>query len=162
MAKVKLSQQTVREFRRARRKISMLAGNLDKATPEAIRVIGEDIMTDIKSSTPGKGVPVKEGVLRSSGRVDAAPYAKGVVLSFGGASAPYALVQHENLQFHHTVGEPRYLVRGVERWEPNGVSAQKARARLQREIDKLSVAKGGGGLKRDRGGRLRDARGRFV
>lgn len=150
----KLSAYTRKEFRRVRRKLDRLAGNLDKATPEAIRVIAEDIMLDVKSSRPGKGVPKDEGTLQSSGRVTQS--GKVAELSFGGASAPYALIQHENEQYAHTLGEARYLIRGVERWSPGGASAQRARAELQREIDKLA-AKGKRG-----GGRPRDARGRFI
>lgn len=31
------------------------------------------------------------------------------VVGFGGPSAPYALVQHERTDFHHTVGQAKYL-----------------------------------------------------
>ena len=136
-----LSNITRQEFRRASTKLRLLAGNLDKKTPAAMRLIGEEIMLDVKSSRPGAGVPVDEGTLRSSGRVDAT--GKLITLSFGGAAAPYALVQHEDTSLQHTVGEARYLVRGVERWRPNGVSAIRARAELQAAIDKLAVSRKG-------------------
>lgn len=80
-----------------------------------LRVAGEEIMTDVKASRSGAGVPVDENVLRPSGRVEG-PVRNTVELSFGGASAPYALKQHEDVTFRHTVGEARYLVRGAERF----------------------------------------------
>lgn len=86
-------------------------------------------MTDVKASRPGHGVPVDKGTLRNTGKVDGPLGPAGapqVVLSFGGASAKYALIQHEATHFHHTVGEPRYLVRGMERWAPGGSAAMEA------------------------------------
>jgi hypothetical protein len=32
-----------------------------------------------------------------------------VVLWYGGAAEAYAIVQHENLEFHHTTGEAKFL-----------------------------------------------------
>lgn len=136
------SAATKQEFKRAALKIDKLASGMAQKTPDAVRMIGEDIMFDVKASRPGAGVPVDTGVLRSSGQVEGPTGIKGdVILSFGGAAAPYALVQHENTQFAHKVGEARYLVRGVERWQPHGASAQRARAELQQVIDKLAVSK---------------------
>lgn len=57
-------------------------------------------------------VPVDKGTLRSSGYVNNVSRKKQdleVTLGFGGASAPYALEQHENLSYSHTVGENKYL-----------------------------------------------------
>ena len=54
-------------------------------------------------------VPVDLGPLRDSGIV-LPPNARGEVeCGFGGPSEPYALVQHENLSFSHTVGKAKYL-----------------------------------------------------
>jgi hypothetical protein len=81
-----------------------------------LRVVGETIMTDVKASRSGAGVPRDTGALAASGRVSG-PSASGAVdLTFGGAAAPYALRQHEELSYRHPVGEARYLVRGVERF----------------------------------------------
>lgn len=79
-------------------------------------------MTDVRASRPGHGVPVDEGTLRSTGRVTG-PVANRVRLSFGGAAAPYAVIQHEDLELSHRVGEPRYLVRGLQRFRPDGSAA---------------------------------------
>lgn len=94
------------------------------------RVVGEEIMTDVKASRPGAGVPRDEGTLAASGKVTgpkpAGPIA--VYLTFGNSAAPYAMRQHEDLTYRHPLGEARYLVRGVERWEPNGSAATAALA----------------------------------
>lgn len=91
----------------------------EEAIAVTLRSEGEAIMTDVKASRPGKGVPVDTGALRSSGVVRgpnlASPGEPTVKLTFGGPSAPYALVQHERLDFTHDVGEARYLVRGFQR-----------------------------------------------
>ena len=52
-------------------------------------------------------VPVETGILRASGQV-AMPERNGrrisVTLSYGGAAEPYAIVQHESLDFKHPNG----------------------------------------------------------
>lgn len=83
-------------------------------------------MTDVKASRSGHGVPVDKGTLRNSGRVEGPNAKDQVELSFGGAAAPYALIQHEVTTFKHKVGEPRYLVRGLERWRAGGSAAMAA------------------------------------
>lgn len=117
---VGFSAGTMVSFRKAAKDISKAANALSVNVGIALRVIAEEIMTDVKKSTPGHGVPVKTGNLRSTGRVSG-PHGKKnpyVSLSFGGSAAPYALIQHEVLRFHHKLGEARYLVRGLERWKP--------------------------------------------
>lgn len=110
------------DFTRAAAKVSRLADEMGLAAGSGLRVIGEVIMTDVKASRPGRGVPVDTGALRSTGRVTG-PYGirhAVVRLSFGGAAAPYAVRQHE-MEYRHTVGERRYLVRGVERYARGGI-----------------------------------------
>lgn len=114
---------TRRNFARAARKLSTYGRRVRRPLGGALRQIGEEIMTDAKASSPGRGVPVDTGVLRNSGRVTGPRPNLTVLLSFGDAAAPYALIQHESMDFAHTVGEPRYLVRAVDRWKPNGSSA---------------------------------------
>lgn len=57
-------------------------------------------------------VPVETGALRASGFV-APPHVSGhrvaVVMGFGGPSAPYALIVHEDLTKRHPVGSAKYL-----------------------------------------------------
>lgn len=130
-----MSEQTVRQFERAANKVDLMAKNLKIKHKTGLRLMGEEIMLDIKSSRPGAGVPVDKGILRNSGRVTGPDVEAVVRLTFGGPAAPYAFIQHERLDFHHPVGEARYLIRGVLRWQPNGASAKAARAELQQAID---------------------------
>ncbi len=77
-----------------------------------------------------KYVPVDLGPLRASGYVEL-PIIKGdqvsVVLGFGGPSAPYALTQHENMDFNHTTGGPKYLERPALERAPGIPGRLKAR-----------------------------------
>lgn len=123
------SNNTVRSFRAAAREVAAKAKKLKGLLGPNLRMAGEEIMTDVKASRPGHGVPRKDGALANSGRVEG-PFGTeahpSVELSFGGASAPYALIQHEVLKFKHRLGEARYLIRGLERWRPSGSSAMAA------------------------------------
>ena len=136
----RLSQQTRQSFRDAARKIERFAREAEQETPQATREIGEEIMTDVKASSSSKGVPVDTGTLRASGTVEGPDNLNFVVLGFGGPAAPYALVQHERTDYSHTVGEARYLVRGLERWEPGGSAAMAALKRNMEEGIRIARA----------------------
>lgn len=104
------------DFKSAARALEEMVDSGPDSAVSGMRMIGEQIITDVKQNREGKGVPEDEGILRGTLRV-VGPDAQGVVkLRAGGASAPYALVQHERLDYHHNIGEARYLVRGVERF----------------------------------------------
>ncbi|KKN44571.1 hypothetical protein LCGC14_0691750 [marine sediment metagenome] len=133
------AQKTRKSFKAAAKQIEKLRKNLGKRMASGLRLIGEEIMLDVKASRPGAGVPVDKGPLRASGRVEG-PVADQVFLDFGGSAAPYAVVQHEDTTLQHSVGEPRYLVRGIERWKRNGESVRRAMAHLKVAVDR--VAKG--------------------
>lgn len=66
----------------------------------------------IEMTESKRRVPIDTGVLRASGFV-APPERNGnhisVTLSYGGAADHYAIVQHENLEFHHKHGQAKYL-----------------------------------------------------
>lgn len=129
MAASGFSQGTVKNFKAAADRINRYARMMDGALGPNLRRIGEEIMTDVKASAPGRGVPRDQGTLAGTGRVEGPKgslHAPEVELSFGGASALYALIQHERTDYHHKVGESRYLVRGMERWKPGGSSAMTA------------------------------------
>lgn len=126
----------------------------EEAIAATLRTEGEAIMTDVKASRPGKGVPVDTGALRSSGVVRgpelASPGNPQVRLTFGGPSAPYALVQHERLDYTHSVGEPRYLVRGFRRRARGGTVEDALQEQLKWLVAQ-GVVKGnitGGGFSR--------------
>ncbi len=109
-----------------------------------MRVIGEEVATDVKASRPGHGVPRDKGHLAGSIRVTGPDRTGTVRVSAGGVAAPYALVQHERLDYRHNVGEARYLVRGIERWsrDPNAVH----RALKENAEAALRIARQKGGL----------------
>lgn len=69
---------------------------------------GERIMADSREHY----VPVDLAILKGSGHVRLPEVDGGevsVVLAYGGPAEAYAIVQHENLDYHHTVGEAKYL-----------------------------------------------------
>lgn len=56
-------------------------------------------------------VPVKTGALKASGQnipVNTL-HSIGCEVGYGSEAAPYALIQHERLDFHHDVGKAKYL-----------------------------------------------------
>lgn len=149
MAKSRFSRATERSFKKAAKKIKQFSAAHVAAANDGLRLIGEEVMTDVKASAPGHGVPVDEGILRSTGRVSRLNLATKsglpeVELSFGGASAPYALAQHERTDYRHDVGEARYLVRGLERWKSSGSQAWQSIKRNAKAATQAVAAKGGG------------------
>jgi len=91
--------------------LELIKQTLPAQTAAALYQVGEEIMKLAKE----KYVPVDLGALRASGYVKR--HKEGstftVELGFGGASAPYALIQHENMEYNHTTGGPKYLERPV-------------------------------------------------
>lgn len=91
-------------------------------------------------------VPIDTGALRSSGAVFQ-PEVEGteifVTVQYGGAAAPYAAIQHENLEYHHDAPtQAKYLEAPlVERMEGIGagltaiVSQAISTQRLEEEVD---------------------------
>lgn len=120
--------RTARSFAMSAKKLTTFGRMMGASVPAALRAIGEEIMTDAKASSPGRGVPVDLGALRASGQVDGPRSDGTVLLSFGDSSTDYALVQHENLDYHHEIGEARYLVRPVDRWREDGSAAMRGLA----------------------------------
>lgn len=107
----------IRNTAQVARKIEALARAGGDNLTSGMRVVGESIMTDVKASRPGAGVPRDTGALSASGRVDGPSRDGTVTLTFGDSAAPYALRQHEELTYRHPLGEARYLIRGLERFE---------------------------------------------
>ncbi len=90
-------------------------------------VEGNSIMTAAKKLTP-----VDLGPLRASGHVQPAVIRKtsaSVVLGFGGAASDYALVQHERTDYHHTVGQAKFLE------QPANAAKKGFGQRIARNID---------------------------
>lgn len=111
--------------------LSSIIDDFEDVVGRALYQEGEAIMTDSKENF----VPVDLGTLKSSGHVDQ-PRRSGkdvtVLLAYGGAAAPYALIQHENPDFIHTVGSWKYLEK------PLNVAlsgmAQRVAAKLEMEM----------------------------
>jgi hypothetical protein len=74
-----------------------------KAARQWLRETAEEIMAASKEECP-----VDTGALRATGHVQR-PSPDEVVIGYGGVAAPYALVQHERLDYQHTVGKAKYL-----------------------------------------------------
>lgn len=130
-----------RGFDRVRRKMKRMASEAGAQMPSGLRILGEHVMTDVKNSRPGRGVPKDRGTLANTGRVTG-PDPEGVVrLTFGGASAPYAVVQHERTDYSHRLGEARYLVRGVERASDEGAPL-RALEEVGEELVRLGKVQG--------------------
>ena len=96
------------EFRR------WLAAAPDKALTAlsgSIWAEANDIMTRSRPL-----VPVDQGTLRASGTVNR-PNITGtrvtVSFGYGGAASAYAVIQHERMDYHHTVGQAKYLEQPV-------------------------------------------------
>lgn len=133
----KSGKTTISEFRNAAKAIRDAVAKMDGPFGVNLRAVGEEIMSEVKDSRPGHGVPVDTGALRSTGRVEGPTFTRHspeVELSFGGSAAPYALVQHEHLEYHHTVGEARYLVRGLERWSAGKSAAMETFAETAQQV----------------------------
>lgn len=81
------------------------------AMEAALYGLGNEIMTDSK-----RRVPVDFGALKGSGYVTM-PVADArtitVELGFGGPAKAYAVVQHERTEFHHEVGEAKFLENAI-------------------------------------------------
>jgi len=125
----------VRNLGEVARKIEALARAGGEENVSGLRVIAEEGLTDINASRPGHGVPVDTGALRRSGIVIGPDTRKAVQITYGGAAAPYALRQHETLEYRHPVGEARWLIRWLERFEAGHGPMEALRAQGKAAID---------------------------
>lgn len=92
----------------ARAKLARIARRFPEKTKRALVMFGEKVMTRSKDEF----VPVRDGILKNSGHVRPHKGKKiGIDLVYGGPAESYALVQHENMEFQHKVGGPKYLER---------------------------------------------------
>lgn len=101
--------QGITEFEKV---LEQTPDRVERAVAKTLFQEAEKIMTVSK----GRFVPVDEGTLRASGHVDRpqiGPSRISVTLGYGGAASAYALIQHEAMNFAHTVGGPKYLERPV-------------------------------------------------
>lgn len=118
---------------------------LAKEVPEAARaglyLALEYIMTDAKQHY----VPVRDGILRASGFVEMDPVKIKGTIGFGGPAGTgntngetnsedveYAILQHENMDFAHKVGEAKYLERPLFEAIGSGMIEETMVAEIQR------------------------------
>lgn len=100
--------------------------------PGAIYREGERMMTLSKLQ-----VPVDTGTLRSTGSVSEPSMLSQhpeVSLGYGGPAAPYALIVHEDLNAHHTVGKAKYLEDPVRQRVASGESLNAVLSDLKQSI----------------------------
>jgi hypothetical protein len=100
---------------------------------------------EIMATSKSQFVPVDTGVLRASGAVNPPEYgSKGkvsITLGYGGSAVKYAIPQHENRRYRHTVGQWKYL-------ETPALAATRAirdgvNGELRREFVKVSKMRRG-------------------
>lgn len=114
--------------------------DMDKATRkkffDELVAIADDVLYQAQEIY----VPVLTGALKQSGRRKAHSGRYPVVyVSFGGPSVPYALLQHENLEFNHPRGgRAKYLELAVKDFEP--VMADRLAVATRSEMKKHSMA----------------------
>jgi hypothetical protein len=90
---------------------------LKQALASGLYSEAELVMTDAKANYVPVGQPPEDatpGTLRNSGFVNEPEWQGNevtVTLGFGGAAEEYALRQHEELSYKHTVGQAKYLER---------------------------------------------------
>ena len=73
--------------------------------------VAEDIIRDAEPM-----VPFDTGRLRGSAGVlppEVTPMGVAVTFGYGGDASDYAIVQHERTDFHHTVGQAKFLEQAV-------------------------------------------------
>jgi hypothetical protein len=117
-------------FRGANEMINTLKEIAKKFPDRVASAIYQEAQIEMTESK--RRVPVDTGVLRASGFV-APPERNGnhisVTLSYGGAADNYAVIQHENLEFHHKHGQAKYLESVLNE------SRQYMAARIARRVD---------------------------
>lgn len=123
-----------RGFQEVAHKLQAMGFSSRPGIGRATRSLADDMLADVSEPRAGAGVPYESGALARSGKASG-PNAAGVSeVSFGGPSAPYALIQHERATAHDT-GESRYLVRGLERSEAEGKPEQALKKVADAVID---------------------------
>ena len=100
------------------RRLGQAATDLQKRQMTALRQEAEIEMKESKKRCPvysprrGEYVDHIGGTLRASGHVQPVKQWLGktsVNLVYGGAAEDYAIVQHETLDYHHNVGQAKFL-----------------------------------------------------
>ncbi|PSK95770.1 hypothetical protein CLV30_12822 [Haloactinopolyspora alba] len=81
-----------------------VSASMRAAELRGLRLAGEHVLTESR-----KEVPIEEGTLERSGTVSVDPGSRRAAVSY---NTPYAVVQHERMDFHHDEGRSaKYLER---------------------------------------------------
>ena len=89
------------------RNLRAIPGDVSREVTRHLVREAEEIITLAKDI-----VPVRDGILRATGHVQPPRVTLRsiqVTMGFGGPAVQYALIQHERTDFHHTVGQAKYL-----------------------------------------------------
>jgi hypothetical protein len=109
---------------------------LQRADPVATQALNQALYMEAEKIMAASKllVPVDTGVLRNSGHVQWKGTARSknfeVFVGYGGPSIPYAIVQHERMDYKHTVGEAKYLEK------PAMKAAEGMGRRVGRHVDR--------------------------
>ena len=100
MVKIKIDVGSLREVQQA---LAVDAEGVGRAAKAGVRQMGEDILNEADQM-----VPFDTGALASSRAMKETHYGDKytVEVGYGNSSAPYALVQHERLDFFHPPKPP--------------------------------------------------------
>lgn len=99
-----------------RRALAAAGERANEALAAAVADEADAVMAESK-----RRAPVDTGTLRSSGTVAPVERRRGKVrveMGYGGAASAYALVQHEEMGYNHTVGEAKFLERPLRERAP--------------------------------------------
>ena len=81
---------------------AIVASQVEKNALNALEALGNEIKSLSQSRCP-----VDSGALRGSAQV--VRQGDKVIIGYGGAASSYSIAQHENLQYHHPVGQAKFL-----------------------------------------------------
>lgn len=94
--------------------VEQLRATLRRAEGRAVPLLSAALYAEAENimSASREQVPVDTGALRASGTVQlpsAGPTGVEVEFGYGGAASEYAVIQHERMDYRHTVGKPKFL-----------------------------------------------------
>lgn len=98
----------IRGMGKVQRNIQKLARAYPNAAVAAMYKEEERVMANAKGRTP-----VDTGMLRDSGHADPPKIKMDVIQGRVGFDKNYAAAQHEHTEYHHTVGEAKYLEKAM-------------------------------------------------
>ena len=120
-----------------RNRLKAFQAKFPQEVKRALRIECEIEATEAKKRTPvwtgktGPGYPIP-GLLRDSVHVEG-PFQEGpriwALVVAGGAAGAYAIPQHENLEWFHTIGQAKYIESVI--FESRPFMASRVAARLE-------------------------------